>query len=501
MDRLERLVNLVAALIDTPSPLTRQQIHQRIEGYSDEPEAFRRNFERDKELLRQMGLPLTTEPLDPSHPDELGYRIPREEYELPDPGLDEDELAALRLASAAVQLDGAWGRNATVRALRKLAGAATGAPGPVRGDGPAVRRPPVKPVPPGEAGRGRPGGPAGRGHGRRRLRGHRRAPPGPVHLPSGGPGGGPLAAVVPAGPVVPGRPRPHPGRGAPVPAGSPGRPVARGGTAGRLRPAGPGAAGPPPPWRLGDEEEVRAELLVDAEQAQWALEALGAEAVASRRPDGSVVFAVAVTDVAAFRSFVLGFLDHAEILAPPSLRQRHGGVAGPPLSEPRQFAGGSLARGPGPSAEDRLGRLLAIVPWVATHDGPQVAEVCRRFEVEERELLDDLGLLFLCGVHPFTPDVLIDVDVADGRVWIRMADYFRRPLRLNPQEGLALVSAGSALLAVPGADPDGALATALAKLQDVLGIGAADGLDIELAQVTPAVLGAVRQADRCPPQG
>src|SRR5262249_41284522 len=90
-------------------------------------------------------------------------------------------------------------------------------------------------------------------------------------------------------------------------------------------------------------------------------------------------------------------------------------------------------------------------------------------------------------------DVLIDVDVADGRVWIRMADYFRRPVRLSPQEGLALVSAGSALLSVPGADPDGALATALAKLENVLGVGAEDGVDIELARVTPTVLNTVRQ--------
>jgi proteasome accessory factor C len=149
---------------------------------------------------------------------------------------------------------------------------------------------------------------------------------------------------------------------------------------------------------------------------------------------------------------------------------------------------------PKPSAEERLGRLLAIVPWVAAHDGPEVSEVCRRFGVGEEELLEDLNLLFLCGVYPFTPDVLIDVDVADGRVWIRMADYFRRPLRLSPQEGLALVSAGSALLSVPGADADGALATALAKLENVLGVGSEDGLDIELAQVTPTVLKAVRQA-------
>src|ERR1700683_185296 len=129
MDRLERLVNLVAALIDTRRPLTREEIHQRIDGYSDDPEAFRRNFGRDKELLRQMGLPLATEPLDPNHPEQVGYRIRREEYELPDPGLDEHELGALRLASAAVQVDGAWGHDATTRALRKLGGAASAAPG------------------------------------------------------------------------------------------------------------------------------------------------------------------------------------------------------------------------------------------------------------------------------------------------------------------------------------------------------------------------------------
>ena len=150
MDRLERLVNLVAALIDTPRPLTREEIRQRIEGYSDDADAFRRNFERDKDLLRQMGLPLATEPLDPNHPDEIGYRIPREQYELPDPGLDEHELAALRLASAAVQLDGDWGRDASGRALRKLGGAASSA-GPQHPSGEVPGGPGLAALPGGEA--------------------------------------------------------------------------------------------------------------------------------------------------------------------------------------------------------------------------------------------------------------------------------------------------------------------------------------------------------------
>jgi proteasome accessory factor C len=137
---------------------------------------------------------------------------------------------------------------------------------------------------------------------------------------------------------------------------------------------------------------------------------------------------------------------------------------------------------------------LAIVPWVAAQDGPEVAEVCRRFGVTERELLGDLNLLFVCGVYPFTPDVLIDVDIADGRVWIRFADYFRRPLRLTAPEGLALIGAGAALVRVPGADPDGALARALDKLATALGLGADEAVAVELGPVKPEILELVQQA-------
>lgn len=147
-----------------------------------------------------------------------------------------------------------------------------------------------------------------------------------------------------------------------------------------------------------------------------------------------------------------------------------------------------------PAAEERLGRLLAIVPWVAAQDGPLLAEVCARFGVSERELLADLDLLFLCGVYPFTPDSLIEVDLSGGRVWIRMADWFRRPLRITAPEGLALLGAGAALLATPEADPDGALGRALAKLEAVLGVGATDAVEIDLGPVAAPVLAALQQA-------
>jgi predicted DNA-binding transcriptional regulator YafY len=47
---------------------------------------------------------------------------------------------------------------------------------------------------------------------------------------------------------------------------------------------------------------------------------VGGEAVIEERGDGSVVIELPVTNADGFRSFVLGFLDHAEVLSPPELR-------------------------------------------------------------------------------------------------------------------------------------------------------------------------------------
>lgn len=145
-------------------------------------------------------------------------------------------------------------------------------------------------------------------------------------------------------------------------------------------------------------------------------------------------------------------------------------------------------------ADARLARLLAIVPWIAGRDGPTVTEVSQRFGVAEKDLVADLELLFMCGVYPFTPDVLIDVHFADGRVWISMADYFRRPLRFNAQEALALVSAGRTLLSYPDTDPEGPLASALTKLDAVLGLDSGAAVDVGLARVDSATLSALRAA-------
>src|SRR4051812_33853195 len=108
VDRLERLTNLVALLLNTSVPLTLDDIVQRIEGYPSEAETRRQAFERDKRLLRDEGVPIETIVAD----GRSTYRIKSDEYYLPDLGLTEDELVALNLAVAAVHVEGGRGREA-----------------------------------------------------------------------------------------------------------------------------------------------------------------------------------------------------------------------------------------------------------------------------------------------------------------------------------------------------------------------------------------------------
>jgi proteasome accessory factor C len=143
-------------------------------------------------------------------------------------------------------------------------------------------------------------------------------------------------------------------------------------------------------------------------------------------------------------------------------------------------------------AGPRLARVLAIVPYVLAHPGITITELAEQFRVDRREIEQDLELLPMCGLPPYTADRLIDVWVMDdGSVEIRLAEYFERPLRLTPAEGVALVAAARALLAVPGADTAGPLASALAKLEGVVGatgrlqvdVGAVAHLDVLRAAV------------------
>ena len=149
------------------------------------------------------------------------------------------------------------------------------------------------------------------------------------------------------------------------------------------------------------------------------------------------------------------------------------------------------------ATEDRLKRILAMVPWIVAHDGPTVEETCARFGCTPPELMRDIALLYLCGLYPYTPDLLIEASVADGRVYVEYAEYFSRPLRLTPGEGLGLVAAASTLLAAPGTDPNGPLARGLAKLASALGGDDTSfdaTIDVELGATDPVTLALLRTA-------
>ena len=301
-DRLERLTNLIAVLLDTRRPLTLEEIVERVPGYPPERESYRRQFERDKATLREIGVPISLEALHPFE-QETGYRIHREDYELPALDLTDDERVALHLAVTAVRLEGAGeaAGGAGRDALLKLGGL-EGTAAPTLYTVAALPDVPALPA----------------------LFDAYRRRAGVTFAYRGGP-----RRLDPYGILF------RNGHWYAV-GFDPDRDAIRAFRADRIesaveagpegafeRPAGfdPASALRDEPWRFGDEAPVDALVLVSPTQAGWVEADLGAKAVAERRDDGSIVVRMAVTNRSAFRSFVLGLLDHAEVLAPPELRR------------------------------------------------------------------------------------------------------------------------------------------------------------------------------------
>ncbi|MGB3187112.1 MAG: WYL domain-containing protein [Ornithinimicrobium sp.] len=117
--KTERLLNLVIALLYTKAPLSKARIRAAVPQYQDSgDEAFDRMFERDKDELRTLGIPLRTEEIDPFFDDEAGYRIDRREYQLPEIEFSADEVAVIGMASRAWSQASLAGPAA--QAMRKL---------------------------------------------------------------------------------------------------------------------------------------------------------------------------------------------------------------------------------------------------------------------------------------------------------------------------------------------------------------------------------------------
>ena len=104
VDRVERLTNLLALLLETSRPLTLVQIASELAGQYPDKEATRRAaFERDKAALRSIGVPIESTVLTGQSAGVGAYWIDRDRYELTDLDLDPDESRALQVAVAAIR--------------------------------------------------------------------------------------------------------------------------------------------------------------------------------------------------------------------------------------------------------------------------------------------------------------------------------------------------------------------------------------------------------------
>ncbi len=294
---IERILNLLAFLLTVQRPVTADEIRMTVAGYDQSrDEAFRRMFERDKDLLRRLGIPLELAPTD-AWEVEHGYVVPAEEYALEDPGLTDEERAALWLAAQVVRVGG---RATGPDALLKLGGApAGGAAEPLAADLGAESD--VL-------------GDVFLAVSERRwigfdYRDSRRqvAPYGLVHRRGHwymvGPERSDLSVVKAfrldrAGDVRIGE---HPDQ--------------------FERPSGFRASDsiPQAPWEAGGDD-LTAEVVFDADLAWWAKRQLSGRVEAKEDADGSLYASIPVANVDAFLAWMLGFDDRAEIIGPAHLR-------------------------------------------------------------------------------------------------------------------------------------------------------------------------------------
>ncbi len=469
-DRLERLTDLVLVLLSAKRPMTLSELARDVPGYPEGHDARRQAFERDKRLLREEGIPLVTEAVE--GPEQYGYRIDPDTFYLPDLHLTPDEQAALQLAVAGVHLGDPSGRDA----LAKLGATGLGEVRPL-----ASLDPPPALVPLFEAVRNRAlvhfvhrgvervMTPAGLWF----RRGHWYAVGWDVDRRA------PRSFRVDR---IEDTPRVGPEGSGELPEAF-----------------DPDAAVPDEPWLTGGEDAEEVHLALDAIEAERVLDELGPERLLRRGDDGSVQVLVSVTNRVAFRSFVLGLLDHAEVIGPATVRSEivawlraiaAGEGTAPGSSEDGRTApadwmptdeessSGGVERRAGRDVRQRLRRLLAIVGWLAKVGAAPLDEVAGRFGLDHDELVRELELAACCGVPPYSPDALMEIVVTDTTVEAFLPEAMARPRRLTPAEGFALAAAARTILAVPGADADGSLARAASKLEAVL--GARESLNVDL---------------------
>ena len=127
------------------------------------------------------------------------------------------------------------------------------------------------------------------------------------------------------------------------------------------------------------------------------------------------------------------------------------------------------ARGQAATSAERLQRLLALVPYVVSRKAVGLADTAAAFGLSERELVDDLNLLWCVELRNPDPYCPIDLSYEGGEIVVSQAESMGRPLRLAVDEASALLVALRMLADVPGLEDRSALSRLIAKLERAAG--------------------------------
>ncbi len=151
------------------------------------------------------------------------------------------------------------------------------------------------------------------------------------------------------------------------------------------------------------------------------------------------------------------------------------------------------AKGAAPTSAERLQRLLALVPYVVSRKAVGLADTAEAFGLTERELVDDLNLLWCVELRDPDPYCPIDLSYEGGEIVVSQAESIGRPLRLAVDEASALLIALRMLADVPGLEDRSALSRLIAKLEAAAGEAAGPSAQVAVQVDRPTGDEAVAQ--------
>lgn len=128
------------------------------------------------------------------------------------------------------------------------------------------------------------------------------------------------------------------------------------------------------------------------------------------------------------------------------------------------------------SANERVSRLLTLVPYLLARPGIAISEAAADFGINQRQLRKDLELLWMCGLPGYGPGDLIDLSFDGDLVSVTYDAGMRRPLRLTGGEATALLVALRALAETPGVTDAEAVHRAIAKIEQAAGSAQPSGV-------------------------